>query len=326
MTATCSSCGKVVDIKNSEVSTDSGIYMYYFNENRLDNYIGHTASFKRRHEVHMSALKLLKHHSKALQAAYNKYEKVNMYYEQLETMKFPENYSKKLIRGYLESRENYYQTMYNSKYSTLKGGESIFHTWGKKQLGSSVVYQVDKNLNIIEKFNSIRSAAKKLNVDHTSIHKVATLQIKHTGGLYFRLLETLSIPFEKIPANKIAVDCYDLSGKFVITYNGIREAANNLGLQSAGITRCCKGILRYCGNYIFRYSNSSIVVIPINTRIDGKSKKVLAFKNREYIGEFNSFKSASDNLHVSRSRIKRDCENILPLRYINQSPFNFKYA
>lgn len=52
---------------------------------------------------------------------------------------------------------------------------------------------------------------------------------------------------------KTKVDQYDLSGKYLKTYNSIREACTELNLRSSGISNCCAHRISNSGGYIWRY-------------------------------------------------------------------------
>ena len=46
---------------------------------------------------------------------------------------------------------------------------------------------------------------------------------------------------------------YSKDGKLIAQYKSVREAARKTGLQSGAIGRCCKGILKTTGGYIWRH-------------------------------------------------------------------------
>lgn len=54
---------------------------------------------------------------------------------------------------------------------------------------------------------------------------------------------------------KVKVDQFDLDGNFIRTWNGIKQAADTLGIQQTGISACCRGVKYYnqSGGFIWRY-------------------------------------------------------------------------
>lgn len=47
----------------------------------------------------------------------------------------------------------------------------------------------------------------------------------------------------------------DLNNNIIKIWNSIREASRNTNINSSHISKCCKGLLRTSGGYIWRYSN-----------------------------------------------------------------------
>ena len=49
------------------------------------------------------------------------------------------------------------------------------------------------------------------------------------------------------------IDQFDLSGSFIKTWESISTAAKEMGVRSASVSRCCRGINKTCSGYLFRY-------------------------------------------------------------------------
>lgn len=49
------------------------------------------------------------------------------------------------------------------------------------------------------------------------------------------------------------VNQYDLQNNFIKTWCSMSEAARKLKLDSSAIAKCCRGKLKTCGNYIWKY-------------------------------------------------------------------------
>ena len=50
-----------------------------------------------------------------------------------------------------------------------------------------------------------------------------------------------------------SVNCYDLSGNLLATYNSILEAEKQTGVKNSNISKVCKGIRKTAGNFIWKY-------------------------------------------------------------------------
>jgi hypothetical protein len=56
------------------------------------------------------------------------------------------------------------------------------------------------------------------------------------------------------PVSK-AVDCFDLTGTYIKTYDSIHQAELETGASNPNISKVCKGLRRSAGNYIWKYKN-----------------------------------------------------------------------
>lgn len=53
-----------------------------------------------------------------------------------------------------------------------------------------------------------------------------------------------------------SVNCYDLSGNLLATYDSIIEAERQTGIKNPNITKVCKGLRKTAGNFIWKYNYS----------------------------------------------------------------------
>lgn len=54
---------------------------------------------------------------------------------------------------------------------------------------------------------------------------------------------------------KRKVNQYDINNNFIKQWNSIKEAHRDLNINDANITRCCKGIYKTTGGFIWRYAD-----------------------------------------------------------------------
>lgn len=68
--------------------------------------------------------------------------------------------------------------------------------------------------------------------------------------------ENVNSAFYNTKTNKSIkkVDQYDINGNYITTFPSLREAGRQLGLDSSSITKVCKGKVKTCGGFIFKYS------------------------------------------------------------------------
>ena len=52
---------------------------------------------------------------------------------------------------------------------------------------------------------------------------------------------------------------YDINGNYVNNYKSVREASRKLDFSHSNISRCCNGISKHTGGFIFRYDKNIVV-------------------------------------------------------------------
>lgn len=60
----------------------------------------------------------------------------------------------------------------------------------------------------------------------------------------------------KLHSNK-RVDMLDMNGKYIMSFDSLSEAGLYISRTSSGISNCCKNRATHCGNYKWRYSETS---------------------------------------------------------------------
>lgn len=56
-------------------------------------------------------------------------------------------------------------------------------------------------------------------------------------------------------AKSISVAQYSKEGNLIAVYYGAREASRQSGISQGNISECCKGKLKTCGGFIWKYTN-----------------------------------------------------------------------
>jgi hypothetical protein len=70
------------------------------------------------------------------------------------------------------------------------------------------------------------------------------------------------------------VEQYTIDGKFMMSYDSIKEAADDTKTDSPTITNCCKGNRKTAGGFIWKYS-----IIYVINQYDLKGKFIKSFEN-----------------------------------------------
>jgi hypothetical protein len=102
---------------------------------------------------------------------------------------------------------------------------------------------------------------------------------------------------------------YDLNGNFIAEFTTVRLAAKDLGLSHSNIARCCNGISKHAGGYIFRYQKNEVIDKVLNP--NAVQKKVIEIDcDGETIGEWSSIMECSRSTGIDNSHISRICNGI----------------
>lgn len=114
------------------------------------------------------------------------------------------------------------------------------------------IFQYDLNGNFIQKYRSIHEAARALGVRATAIS--AAYLKGHVCHGYLWGLEGQLVGQK---TTKKVVYQYDKQGNLIAEHSGAREAARNIGADSAGIIKCCNGQQQTCKGYKWSYEKTN---------------------------------------------------------------------
>ena len=102
---------------------------------------------------------------------------------------------------------------------------------------------------------------------------------------------------------------YSLQGEFIKTWDSISEAGRELNIDISSIAKCCKGIHRYSGGYIWKYLEDGLTEEDIIMRNKTKREKCVTqySMSGELVCMFKSAREASLNTGVHYNSIVRCC-------------------
>lgn len=111
----------------------------------------------------------------------------------------------------------------------------------------------------------------------------------------------------KIPINVNCKPCarYDLSGKFIESYNSITEASNKLNISKSNLRRACKKG-RFSSGYLWRYFTGDTSDIPPSDSLN--KRRVFQFDLLgNYITCYSTLIAASKATNISQASIHGGC-------------------
>lgn len=113
---------------------------------------------------------------------------------------------------------------------------------------------------------------------------------------------------------------YDLNGIFIKEYKSTREAARQISISHANITRCCNKIAKHASGFIFSYKKE--IINPLITPNAIKKSIIEIDSNGNQIGEWSSVMDCSRKTKIDSGNLSRVCNG--KLRHIKGRIFKFK--
>lgn len=268
------------DIEWKELGCLSGIYKITC-EGNDKIYIGSAVNFCMRWSVHLDHLRKNKHHASYMQNSFNKYGKDSFKFEIVEFVP-DENMLIKREQFWLDKLTPYDRSI---GFNTLKiAGSALGHKLSdvtKKKLSVSLgktVLQYSKDGDLIERYDSTRSASKELRLSHGEICNCANgkkLTYKGFIWVYENSEITLESKLNEIKSTRRTVLQYGLDGKLIKEWDcTVSEIANVLDKKFLNIPLCILGKQDTLGGYIWRYREGNEKLVKnLNVNITKKGKK-----------------------------------------------------
>ena len=91
---------------------------------------------------------------------------------------------------------------------------------------------------------------------------------------------------------KRCINKYDLQGNFIKQFDSIKDAAYDNGVKPEAISRCCRGITKRSGDYIYQYADSEKKVTPVSKYQKGTCPVVQYDLNMNLIAIYPSLNQA----------------------------------
>ena len=212
------------------ITQEAGIYKIINIVNNKE-YIGSSLNMPRRHYDHLSHLRRNTHHSKKLQASYNKYGEESFVFETIEKIYFNENCTKEYKIQYLESLEQYYLDLYKS------------YLYGYNCSLKTGYPGIPKSKETVLKANETR---KRNNTKHSQETKDRISFVLKNSEKRKKANETLHFN------NRIKVYQYDLEGNFIKEWSSKHEVCNALNIKYANILETVRRENSSLNGFIFK--------------------------------------------------------------------------
>jgi hypothetical protein len=239
-------------------------------------------------------------------------------YENAEAAAFLDNIASSYLLEHLKGTWSYcHKHVYTKKYYIKLPPELLEHKT-KRIYNPKEIYQYSLDGKYINSFKDKNEAAEFTGLKARYIRDCASGNLgkgKTYGGFLWSFEKKKQIPkFEKI-MNYKEIHQYSLDGKYIKTYNSIKEAKLEVG--SCAITHCAQGSKGNptAGGFIWSYEKVKSVkpVLP-------KKRPINVYKNNKLYKTFESQAEVSIQLKLSRTIIWKHLKNNEPY-----NDFVFKY-
>lgn len=148
---------------------------------------------------------------------------------------------------------------YNNNYGSRNERASITLT-NRSDL-SVPIKQYTLEGKFIKEWPSIMEASRKTNTSPSSIYMCCINKYMQSNGYLWHYSSDYPTnndiePYIKPkPHKSIITNQFTIDGVFVKSWPSAKDAAISLGLTHTNICKCCRGQLKSCGGYIWKYDN-----------------------------------------------------------------------
>lgn len=274
-----------------------GIYKF---ENKINHmvYIGLTIDLKQRYNKHRLNIND-KQHQEDLYKAFREFGWDNFDYEVLEEFDF-------YNADQLSQLEDYYIQKYDSLapngYNMIRGGYN-----GAGLSKGKPVEQYDLEGNFIAEYESTHEAARKTNINFSSIAASARGDIIQIKGFQWKYKDS-NKEIKKIPKKYISQIIYQFSldGELIAEYENLEQAYQKTKIRKSLICLSCFKPTRTAGGYHWSYLQD--YKIPTQT-LYGQNKKIIKQldKNNNLIAEYTSLTEAAKITGINLGNISSVC-------------------
>lgn len=212
----------------------------------------------------------------------------------------------------IELIAKYDSTNPNKGYNITAGGGYVFQTILKpvKQYTIDGVY--------VKEYKCIQDASEETGVNKGNISLCCNNERKTTGGYIWRFSdeglteEHLSWCNHNGHSDHWTAVCqYSKNGDFIQEYENMTLAGLAVNLDPAMIMACCRGIIKFAADFIWRYADDELTQQHIDWCNDGRGKKIPVLqysKSHDFIERFDGVKHAGRLTGIDPSTIIRCCK------------------
>lgn len=273
-----------------------GIYCIE-NMSNHKKYIGQSVNIYERWAGHRTLLRKGKHRNQHLQSAWTTYGENNFLFYII----------KECLVDQLDELEIYYTSLYNvydKQYGyNIEPAGRANHT-----RATETIEKIKQNRNYIvseetrQRIREIQTGRKLTDEWKTNISNHHRRAIQ--DGTMIVNVEHLEKYRE---AQKTEIDCYDLMGNFLRTYQSVHDAARDLHVEATNISKVLTGKYTHCATFVFYYNEQGLIPrYEIIYRVSIKPLFIVD-ENDKLLWFFSSCADASRQLNIPSGSVYKVC-------------------
>ena len=148
------------------------------------------------------------------------------------------------------------EIQYIDRFKTYSEGYNLNKGGNNRENNNKKIIVYDRKGDFVKVYNSIKEVSEKMNIGREHISDILRNKNgrKSLKGHMFRYY-TEDYPNKIKPYKNlkhVKIDCFDLNGNFIATFDRIKRAADILNLDKTLISRCVNGKVKRVGNYTFK--------------------------------------------------------------------------
>lgn len=190
-------------------------------------------------------------------------------------------------------------------------------------LNRKSVAQFDLEGNLINKYHSLREAARSVNGDRIHISRACRGILKTSSGFKWKFIDNINNYNFKPVQNRIVkykkpridsrmkkIQVFDLEGNLISICKGLRETSRLYNCHVQLIKRCCdeKGYYQ-TKNLTFRYEGDEFDYEPYKHYRKSKSYKIGIFSNDGLLlNKFNTLRECVEYTGIGKQYISKVCK------------------
>ena len=199
-------------------------------------------------------------------------------------------------------------------YNITTGGGYVFN------IMLMPVKQYTLDGTFVKEYECIKDASEETGINKGNISLCCNNERKTTGGFIWRFSddELTKEHLDWINHNGhsdhwIPVCQYSKNGNFIKRYESLTLAGLAVNLDAATIMACCKGVIKFAADFIWRYADEELTQQHIDWCNDGYGRKLSVLQyslSHDFLERFDGVKNAGRLTGTNPASIVRCCKGL----------------